>query len=1104
EVALQLGVQRDQAFVKGELEMMLAFLMAADEERDEHKVVKTWVKQVRDVAYDVEDSLQDFAVRLGKPPWWRFLRTLIDRHRVAKQMKDLRAKVEDPATITAGHSSMAGATTFDAEEEMRQKRKAKVDLLQLIDSSKDKDLKVIAVCGTNDDVLRQIPIIIRAYYELKRSKKFECYAWIRVTHPFNPSEFLKCIMWEFYVSALEEAETSQEKVAPGAQVLKKMGIMKQDDLVHDFSEYVNKKRYLIVINELSTIEEWNSIKTFFPNSKKGCRIIVSTQQSVAASLCLGKEMMELELKQSSVGQNVYAFCNKTMMETAFRESQLVGRSIDKQELLKLILNKGSQQLELISICGMGGLGKTTLVKYVYQSQELFANFDKRACVTIKRPFDRDDLLNSLAMQLNDKEPADGNRTKKGVGSSLSSILEGKKYLIVLDDVSSTREWDDIKQQFPPTKRSRIILNILKHDDAHDLFTKKVFGETIDLCKQYPELVDEEESILKKCDGLPLAIVTIGGFLAKQQKTPMEWRKLNEHISAELEMNPELGLIKNILIKSYDGLPYHLKSCFLYLSTFPEDYTISRRHLVQRWIAEGYSSEVRGKSQGEIADSYFMDLIDRSMILPSRKLLGTRKGVESCQVHDLMREISISKSTDENLVFRLEEGYISNTQDKVRHVAVSSNWEGDKSEFESAVDLAHIRSLTVFAEWRPFFISEKMKLLRVLDLEGTSGLVDHHLEHIGRLVHLKYVSLRGCDDIYHLPDSWGKLRQLQTLDIKGTRICKLPKAITKLTKLQYLFGGERNPWCVYRNDRVPEDLPKLCGACCAPQHLKDVERMTGDPNRHDVCSFWCHVVFPTLASRRLDPYGVVVPKGIRKLKSLRTLGVISIAGGSGKAMLRDIRKLTQLRKLAVRGIKLENCKELCSTLADLSRVESLSLTSSGGKSGLLGCLDSLSTPPRNLQSLKLYWELVKLPEWIGGLQSLVKLVLRGTKLTEVDDTIQVLGKLPNLAILRLRGKSLLMGGEHRRLSFHRGALPSLMVLQLNFIVGLDSVLCFAAYSPIDAKDRMFSGLTYLPRLKEFILDNDPGYKEGFLNDLQQQLAGNQNGPVLKRCSVWELR
>ncbi|XP_062191617.1 disease resistance protein PIK6-NP-like [Phragmites australis] len=164
EVALQLGIQRDHEFIRDELEMMQAFLMAAHEEREEHKVVKTWVKQVRDVSYDVEDSLQDFSVRLGKPSWWRVPRTLLDRRHVAKQMKELRAKVEDvsqrnvryrlikvsdtkPATNT-GQSSMASASLSGIEEARRQQDNAKVDLIRLI-SKKDEDLRVIAVWGTS-------------------------------------------------------------------------------------------------------------------------------------------------------------------------------------------------------------------------------------------------------------------------------------------------------------------------------------------------------------------------------------------------------------------------------------------------------------------------------------------------------------------------------------------------------------------------------------------------------------------------------------------------------------------------------------------------------------------------------------------------------------------------------------------------------------------------------------------------------------------------------------------------------------------------------------------------------------------------------------------
>ena len=85
--------------------------------------------------------------------------------------------------------------------------------------------------------------------------------------------------------------------------------------------------------------------------------------------------------------------------------------------------------------------------------------------------------------------------------------------------------------------------------------------------------------------------------------------------------------------------------------------------------------------------------------------------------------------------------------------------------------------------RSFYISDKMRLLRVLDLESTSGLADHHLEFVAKLLHLKYLSLRGCKGIVHLPESLGNLKQLQTLDIAGTRIIKLPRAITKLRKVQ---------------------------------------------------------------------------------------------------------------------------------------------------------------------------------------------------------------------------------------------------------------------------------------------------------------------------------
>ena len=189
------------------------------------------------------------------------------------------------------------------------------------------------------------------------------------------------------------------------------------------------------------------------------------------------------LDDSNSGNGKYLTHMETNV-TAFKESKLIGRQNEKSQILKLISNEVSQDFEVISVWGMGGLDKTTLVKDVSQSQELNAMFDKRACVTVKRPFNPTEVLNSLAEQLSGEKQWN------------HDILDGKKYLIVLDDLSTTKEWDDIQSHFPRmVTESRIIvttrlneiarhcslktthimeLKILEKKDSHDLFTEKVF------------------------------------------------------------------------------------------------------------------------------------------------------------------------------------------------------------------------------------------------------------------------------------------------------------------------------------------------------------------------------------------------------------------------------------------------------------------------------------------------------------------------------------------------------------------------------------------------------------------------------------------------------
>jgi hypothetical protein len=329
EVALQLGVQRDHAFIREELEMMQAFLRAAHEERDDHKVLMTWVKQVRDVAYDAEDCLQDCYIHLKKPSWWRLPSTLRERHRIAKKMKELRARVEDvsqrnlryqlvknaagsKSEEATGLSSFAGATTMSGiEEAQRQQNKCKADLIRLI-NNKDEGLRVIGVWGTSD-VLGDKSIIKRAYDSLKRDSKFQCHAWINMVRPPNTTEILQDIVMQFVVDSLE-GDTKEPTSISEAQDLRKLWMAKEDGLVDEFRKFLNEKSYLIVINDISTMDEWDQIRTCFPTNKNGSRsrLLVCTEHVKVASLCVEPSTLLPEHKKFFPDKTLYAFYDKVI------------------------------------------------------------------------------------------------------------------------------------------------------------------------------------------------------------------------------------------------------------------------------------------------------------------------------------------------------------------------------------------------------------------------------------------------------------------------------------------------------------------------------------------------------------------------------------------------------------------------------------------------------------------------------------------------------------------------------------------------------------------------------------------------------------------------
>ncbi|XP_044336301.1 disease resistance protein Pik-2-like [Triticum aestivum] len=466
----------------------------------------------------------------------------------------------------------------------------------------------------------------------------------------------------------------------------------------------------------------------------------------------------------------------------------------------------------------------------------------------------------------------------------------------------------------------------------------------------------------KCGGLPKVITAIGECTNSD---------LLEGFSDEfmriLETSQEFNTLKGLFswMQSYfDDCSDSVKPCIFYLAVFPADYNVRKRRLLRRWIAEGYSRDTSaGITAEENGERLFSELMELSVIQQQSPIIST-KLISTCQVNGFFREYIISRPMEDNLVFALEGHCSLNSHRTGQHLTIGNTWDRDEAVFKS-MDLSRLRSFTVFGEWKSFLISSSssnMRLLRVLDLEDTTNLTDDHLHKIGKLPpRLKFLSLRGCIHITYLPDSVGKLRQLQTLDVTGISIVTMAESIINLNKLQYTRAG-------ITDDSTASTVPPVSSWL---------------PN---VCRHRCLV-------------GVEVPGEIGKLTALHTLGVINVAASGAKVFLPELKKLTQLCKLRVSGINKHNSKQFFYAISEHGHFESLSMRLN--KDNNQGCcLDGIPLPLKNLRSLKLHGLNNKLPEWGSDqLSKLVKLDLEMATLMEGD--IEFLGKLPQLCILRIK-------------------------------------------------------------------------------------------------------
>ncbi|XBH74917.1 hypothetical protein VPH35_101776 [Triticum aestivum] len=733
------------------------------------------------------------------------------------------------------------------------------------------------------------------------------------------------------------------------------------------------------------------------------------------------------------------------------EAHLVGVDSPRDDLAKWMLeeeNNSSKHCKVLSIVGFGVLGKTTLANEVYR--KIQGKFDCHAFVSVSQKLDIKKIIKDLISQVSceDESTKDrSDRDERKCIAKLRELLQDKRYLIIIDDVWSIEAWNAIKCAFPENScSSRIIattriVDVAKSccptlSDLHSrkLFLTRIFGSG----NQCPDMLKKvSDAILNKCGGLPLAIVTISSLLANRLATKEEWEKVKRAIGSTLERKQSLEGMSRILSLSYNDLPLHLKTCLLYFSTksiFPEDYVIDRKRLVRHWIAEGFMSEECGLSKQEVAENYFYELINKSMVHPVDIEYDGK--VPACRVHDMMLEIIISKSVEDNFVTLVGGGQknLTNHQDFIRQLSVQHIDQELASALEKE-DLSHVRSLTVTSSvfMKHFPSLTKFEALRVLDFEGCKGLEQYDISNVDRLFQLKYLSLKDTG-ISKLPSSIVMLHDLEILDLRTPSMQELPTGIILLTKLQYL----------------------LTKAYCK------------------------------------------VPNGIGNMRSLREAPRFDITRSSLDT-IEELGNLSRLNKLGLclddgDGYKRHE-KVLLSLLCKLSSCKLQSLCIKNRSYGSLDFIDSWSPLPSSLQKLCIYGKmhLANVPKWISpGLTSLAHVNIGLDELREED--LHTLDELPSLLYLHLYlatgpKKKLTVTGfpcprrfgllslDGAYITVQKGAMPKLEKLEQPFDVSVAKAYGF------------YLGIEHLPCLK--VIKVMPRHKGATFSESKAAAASIRN-------------
>ncbi|KAJ3676629.1 hypothetical protein LUZ60_004041 [Juncus effusus] len=665
------------------------------------------------------------------------------------------------------------------------------------------------------------------------------------------------------------------------------------------------------------------------------------------------------------------------------ESKTIGRRDDKEAIMRLVLDTTCEEdISVIPIVGMGGLGKTTLAQLVFHDKRTNEEvFDPRIWVSVCNNFKLRTIVSPILAA--SKEKCDLNNLET-IADFLKRTFTGKKYFLVLDDVwdENQEEWERLKlllkdgkkgSKIIVTTRSRKVamlmrtvppyfLKGLSKDHCWEVFKQRAFEKRED--EEYPGLVRIGKEIMTKCGGVPLAAHALGGML-RFKRDEESWNAIKDSETWQLENEDK---ILPSLMLSFNQLPHDLKQCFAYCSIFPKNFEIEKEKLIQQWVALGFIESQAWRTREDKGSEYFDHLYWMSFLQDLEDSKSVKYGIKYVLhhlVHDLAQHVSgeevriISQSTTNG------QGIPSHFP-SCRYVSLDVESKGDNNNIifnssntnnNNTIGVPHSLSKNVRAlhlRSPPLCLENicRAKFLRVLDLHGSE--IKEIPKFIRKFRYLRYFDV-SSSYIHTLPKSIQKMKNLETLHLSHClNLSVLPSSIGRLSSLKNLNLAACNFFTLPQSLGNLVNLRNLDLSFC--HNLKQLPNSFSALKKLHSLSLQCCDNLP------------ILPQSICSLQNLHVLNL------SQCGLLRNLPQ----------------------SFGDLSNLHSLNLSQCNGLEKLPGSIGILG----KLQRLDMSHcsHLLVLPESIDGLRSLQSLNL--SYISSATILPQSIGSLENLQELNL--------------------------------------------------------------------------------------------------------